>query len=44
MKKTKLTKTPRILLLGLPGPGLIGTMSITYVIHTLKMELIGEIQ
>ncbi|SHO46517.1 conserved hypothetical protein [Nitrosotalea sinensis] len=44
MKKTELVKTPRVLLLGLPGPGLIGTMSITYVIHTLKMELIGEIQ
>lgn len=42
--KKELAKNPTTLFLGLPGPGLIGTMSMTYVIHTLKMELIGEIE
>ncbi len=42
-KKKDLPKNPSILLLGLPGPGLIGTMSLTYIIHSLKMELVGEI-
>ena len=44
IKKTELIKKPSILLLGLPGPGLIGTMAITYLIHSLKMNLIGEIE
>lgn len=44
IKKTELPKNPTILLLGLPGPGLIGTMAITYIIHALKMELVGEIE
>ena len=44
IKKTELPKNPAILLLGLPGPGLIGTMTITYIIHALKMDLIGEIE
>jgi len=48
MQKPKLKKEPiknsTTLLLGLPGPGLIGTMAITYIIHSLKMDLIGEIE
>jgi uncharacterized protein len=44
IKKPELSKNPTTLLLGLPGPGLIGTMAITYIIHALKMELIGEIE
>ncbi len=44
IKKSELAKTPNTLLLGIPGPGLIGTMAITYIIHALKMELIGEIE
>jgi uncharacterized protein len=44
IKKTELPKNPTTLLLGLPGPGLIGTMAITYIIHALKMDLIGEIE
>jgi len=49
MDKTKLKKlekipeVPSILLVGIPGPSLIGTLSVTYIIHSLKMELIGEI-
>ena len=44
IKKTESPKNPATLLLGLPGPGLIGTMAITYIIHALKMELTGEIE
>jgi len=48
MQKSKIKKEPpknsATLLLGIPGPGLIGTMAITYIIHSLKMELIGEIE
>lgn len=44
VKKLDLPKNPAVLLLGLPGPGLIGTMSLTYIIHALKMDLIGEIE
>lgn len=46
-KLKKLEKKPDlssgILLVGIPGPGLIGTLSVTYIIHSLKMELVGEI-
>lgn len=44
IKKAELTENSSILLLGIPGPGLIGTMAITYIIHTLKMDLVGEIE
>lgn len=44
IKKTELPKNPSTLLLGIPGPGLIGTMATTYIIHALKMDLIGEIE
>jgi uncharacterized protein len=44
IKKFQFPQNPSILFLGLPGPGLIGTMSITYIIHALKMELVGEIE
>ena len=44
IKKMELLKNPSMLFLGLPGPGLIGTMAMTYVIHALKMELVGEIE
>src|SRR5574338_440595 len=38
------SKNPTTLLLGLPGPGLIGTMATTYIVNALKMDLIGEIE
>ncbi len=44
IKKTELMENPSILLIGIPGPGLIGTMTMTYIIHTLKMDLVGEIE
>ena len=44
IKKTELPKNPTTLLLGLPGPGLIGSMAMTYIVHALKMDLIGEIE
>ena len=44
MRKLEIPKNSSILILGLPGPGLIGTMSLTYIIHALKMELIGEVE
>ena len=43
-KIKKLGEDPSVLLLGIPGPGLIGTIAITYIIHALKMELVGEIE
>jgi len=42
-KLEKTNNTPSVLLVGIPGPGLIGTLSVTYIIHSLKMELVGEI-
>lgn len=42
-KLQKALDDPSILLVGIPGPGLIGTLSVTYIIHSLKMELVGEI-
>jgi uncharacterized protein len=42
--KKALPKNSTTLLLGIPGPGLIGTMAITYIIQSLKMDLIGEIE
>ncbi len=44
IKKQESVENPSILLLGIPGPGLIGTMTTAYIIHTLKMELVGEIE
>lgn len=44
IKKMELVENPSILLIGIPGPGLIGTMTTTYIIHTLKMDLVGEIE
>lgn len=43
-KIKKLVEDPSVLLIGIPGPGLIGTIAITYIVHALKMELIGEIE
>jgi uncharacterized protein len=33
----------KILLVGFPSNGLVGTFTISYLVHSLKMELIGEI-
>lgn len=43
IKKNQLAESPSVLLLGIPGPGLIGTITTTYIIHALKMDLVGEI-
>ena len=43
IKKTSSLENPSVLLLGIPGPGLIGTITTTYIIHALKMDLVGEI-
>ena len=43
IKKNESIKNPSVLLLGIPGPGLIGTITTTYIIHALKMDLVGEI-
>ncbi|MDC8451361.1 MAG: PAC2 family protein [Candidatus Nitrosotalea sp.] len=43
IKKNQLVESPSVLLLGIPGPGLIGTITTTYIIHALKMDLVGEI-
>jgi uncharacterized protein len=43
--KTLAKKSPdeRILILGFPGNGLIGTFTLSYVIQHLKMKIVGEI-
>ena len=46
-RNSKLRKTHKetaILLVGIPGPGLIGTLSLNYIIHSLKMDIIGEVE
>ena len=40
----KLPDRPSVLLVGIPGPSLIGTLSISYLVHALNMEIIGEIE
>ena len=39
----KIPDDPSVLLVGIPGPGLIGTLSISYLVHMLDMEIVGEI-
>ena len=43
IKKMNSLENPSVLFLGIPGPGLIGTITTTYIIHALKMDLVGEI-
>ena len=43
-KLEKIPKSPSILFVGIPGPGLIGILSLNYVIHSLDMEIVGEIE
>ncbi|HSB57167.1 MAG TPA: PAC2 family protein [Nitrosopumilaceae archaeon] len=42
-KLEKTSKSPSMLFVGIPGPGLIGILALNYVIHSLKMDLIEEI-
>lgn len=42
-KLEKLPISPSVLIIGIPGPSLIGTLTLTYIIHALKMEMVGEI-
>lgn len=42
--KIKKLEDTSVLILGIPGPGLIGTISTTYIVNALKMKLIGEIE
>ena len=44
MKISKKTSHENILLVGFPGNGLVGTFTISYLIHNLDMEQIGEIE
>lgn len=43
-KLEKIPKSPSILFVGIPGPGLIGILSLTYIIHSLKMDIVREIE
>lgn len=43
-KLEKLPKKPSILIIGIPGPGLIGILTLNYVIHALKMDIVGEVE
>jgi len=43
MKPKTLTKNENTLLVGFPGNGLVGTFTISYLIHYLGMKQIGEI-
>lgn len=40
----KIPNQPSVLLVGIPGPGLIGTLSVSYLVHALDMEIVGEIE
>ncbi|MFZ1077820.1 MAG: PAC2 family protein [Nitrosotalea sp.] len=40
----KMSTAPSILIVGIPGPGLIGTLSVSYLVHSLDMEIVGEIE
>ncbi len=40
----KIPKNPSVLFVGIPGPGLIGTISVSYLVHALDMEIVGEIE
>jgi uncharacterized protein len=42
-KESKKPQNERILILGFPGNGLIGTFTISYLISHLKMKLVGEV-
>lgn len=44
-RKTIAKKSPdnKVLILGFPGNGLIGTFALSYIIQNLKMEIVGEI-
>ena len=44
MKITKPDTQEKTLLVGFPSNGLVGTFSISYLIHNLKMKQIGEIE
>lgn len=43
MKNQPSKSSDKILLVGFPSNGLVGTFTISYLVHSLKMELIGEI-
>ncbi|GBL41634.1 hypothetical protein LBMAG54_03070 [Nitrosopumilaceae archaeon] len=43
MKISKITSQENILLVGFPSNGLVGTFTISYLIHNLDMKQIGEI-
>ena len=43
-KLEKIPKLPSMLFVGIPGPGLIGILSLNYIIHSLKMDIVGEIE
>jgi len=40
----KIPSRPSALIVGIPGPGLIGTLSVSYLVHSLDMEIVGEIE
>ena len=44
MKIGKINSSEKTLLVGFPSNGLVGTFSISYLIHYLKMKQIGEIE
>ena len=44
MQITKKTPKENILLVGFPSNGLVGTFTISYLVHNLKMEPVGEIE
>jgi len=44
LKLTKMGPQEKTLLVGFPSNGLIGTFSISYLIHHLKMKCIGDVE
>lgn len=44
MNIEKLDKKENTLLIGFPSNGLVGTFTISYLVHYLKMKQVGEIE
>ncbi|SRR5579875_401599 len=40
----RIPSKPSVLIIGIPGPSLIGTLAVSYLVHALDMEIVGEIE
>lgn len=40
----RIPSEPSVLIIGIPGPSLVGTLAVSYLVHALDMEIVGEIE